>query len=31
VTEAYLPIVKKHKDDPFTEQEKEWQQLRRGR
>ncbi|EGD96259.1 coproporphyrinogen III oxidase [Trichophyton tonsurans CBS 112818] len=28
---AYVPIVKKRKDMPFTEQEKDWQQLRRGR
>ncbi|GLC33631.1 hypothetical protein PLESTB_000097800 [Pleodorina starrii] len=31
VVAAYCPIVVKHKDDPFTEQEKQWQQLRRGR
>jgi coproporphyrinogen III oxidase len=31
VVEAYVPIVKRHKDDAFTEQEKRWQQLRRGR
>jgi coproporphyrinogen III oxidase len=30
VTESYLPIVNKHKNDPFTEQQKEWQQMRRG-
>jgi len=28
---AYLPLVKKHKDDAFTEKQKEWQQMRRGR
>ncbi|KAJ3274704.1 Coproporphyrinogen-III oxidase [Terramyces sp. JEL0728] len=27
----YLPIVQKRKDLPYTKQEKEWQQLRRGR
>jgi hypothetical protein len=31
VVQSYLPIVKRHKDDPFTEQEKRWQQMRRGR
>ncbi|GAB4824045.1 hypothetical protein N2152v2_011091 [Parachlorella kessleri] len=31
ITEAYLPIVRRHKDDPYTEQEKRWQQMRRGR
>merc|ERR1711972_211562 len=31
VTEAYVPIVKKHKDDEFTQQQKDWQQMRRGR
>jgi len=31
VTKSYLPIVAKHKDDPFTEEQKQWQQLRRGR
>lgn len=31
VVEAYLPIVRKHKDDPFTEEQKNWQQIRRGR
>ena len=31
VVPAYLPLVAKHKDDEFTEQQKEWQQLRRGR
>ncbi|KAI9749101.1 MAG: Coproporphyrinogen-III oxidase [Lichina confinis] len=28
---SYMPIVERRKDAPFTEQEKEWQQLRRGR
>lgn len=27
----YVPILHKHKDEPFTEKEKEWQMLRRGR
>eukprot|EP00199_Chlamydomonas_sp_CCMP681_P002002 CAMPEP_0119105654 /NCGR_PEP_ID=MMETSP1180-20130426/3562_1 /TAXON_ID=3052 ORGANISM="Chlamydomonas cf sp, Strain CCMP681" /NCGR_SAMPLE_ID=MMETSP1180 /ASSEMBLY_ACC=CAM_ASM_000741 /LENGTH=351 /DNA_ID=CAMNT_0007090771 /DNA_START=140 /DNA_END=1195 /DNA_ORIENTATION=+ len=31
VVEAYLPIIKKHKEDSFTEEEKRWQLLRRGR
>jgi len=31
VVPAYLPLVAKHKDDAFTEQQKEWQQMRRGR
>jgi coproporphyrinogen III oxidase len=31
VVPAYVPIVVKHKDDDYTEEEKEWQQLRRGR
>ena len=31
VTDAYLPIVAKRKDSPFTEKEKEWQLMRRGR
>lgn len=29
--EAYLPIVEKHKDEDFTEREKKFQLLRRGR
>jgi coproporphyrinogen III oxidase len=29
--EAYLPIVKKHKDDPYGEREREFQAFRRGR
>jgi coproporphyrinogen III oxidase len=28
---AYLPILGARKDTPFTPQDKEWQQLRRGR
>lgn len=28
---SYLPIMRKRKDQPFTEEEKQWQQLRRGR
>jgi coproporphyrinogen III oxidase len=28
---AYIPIVEKHKDEHFTESEKHWQLLRRGR
>ena len=28
---SYLPIVSKRKDMPFTEKEKQWQQIRRGR
>ncbi|KAF3483557.1 coproporphyrinogen III oxidase [Arthroderma uncinatum] len=28
---SYVPILNKRKDMPFTEQEKDWQQLRRGR
>ncbi len=31
VVPSYLPIVDKHKDDPFTEKNKEWQLMRRGR
>ena len=31
VTKAYLPIVDKHKSDPFTQKQKEWQLMRRGR
>ena len=29
--EAYLPIVKRQKDTPFTREEKDWQEIRRGR
>ncbi|KAK4133268.1 hypothetical protein BT67DRAFT_424191 [Trichocladium antarcticum] len=28
---TYVPIVNRRKDMPFTEQEKEWQQIRRGK
>lgn len=28
---SYLPLVEKHKNDPVTQRQKEWQQLRRGR
>ncbi|KAI1873622.1 hypothetical protein JX265_005244 [Neoarthrinium moseri] len=28
---SYLPILEKRKDLPFTQQEKDWQQIRRGR
>ncbi|EKX45131.1 plastid coproporphyrinogen oxidase [Guillardia theta CCMP2712] len=31
VPKAYLPIVEAHKNDPFTQKEKEWQLMRRGR
>ena len=31
VVESYLPIVMRHKDDPYTPEQKEWQQMRRGR
>ncbi|KAM5182383.1 oxygen-dependent coproporphyrinogen-III oxidase, mitochondrial [Mantella aurantiaca] len=31
VVPCYVPIVMKHKSDPFTPEEKQWQQLRRGR
>lgn len=31
VVQAYGPIIEKHKDDPYTEQEKQWQLIRRGR
>lgn len=31
VVPAYLPIIEKRKDVPFTEDHKAWQQLRRGR
>ena len=31
VVPAYVPLVAKHKDDEFTEQQREWQQMRRGR
>lgn len=28
---AYVPLVEKHKDDAFTPEQKNWQQIRRGR
>lgn len=31
LTDAYIPIVRKRKDMPFTPEQKQWQQLRRGR
>ena len=31
VAEAYVPIIVKHKDDAFTDKQREWQQIRRGR
>ena len=31
VVPAYVPLVSKHKDDKFTPEQREWQQLRRGR
>lgn len=31
VIPAYIPIIEKRKDTPFTEEHKAWQQLRRGR
>jgi coproporphyrinogen III oxidase len=31
VVEAYCPLVKKHKDDKFTPEQKQWQAVRRGR
>jgi len=31
VINAYGPIIEKHKNDEFTQQEKEWQLVRRGR
>jgi coproporphyrinogen III oxidase len=31
VVKAYGPIVEKHKDDAYTQEEKEWQLMRRGR
>lgn len=29
--DSYVPIVEKRKDMPFTEKQKQWQQMRRGR
>eukprot|EP00293_Proteomonas_sulcata_P004389 CAMPEP_0184321106 /NCGR_PEP_ID=MMETSP1049-20130417/117373_1 /TAXON_ID=77928 /ORGANISM="Proteomonas sulcata, Strain CCMP704" /LENGTH=385 /DNA_ID=CAMNT_0026641803 /DNA_START=52 /DNA_END=1209 /DNA_ORIENTATION=+ len=31
VPKAYLPIIEAHKDDDFTQEQKEWQLMRRGR
>ena len=31
VVPAYVPLVAKHKDDEFSDREREWQQMRRGR
>ena len=31
VIPAYVPIVEKHKNDPFTEKQIQWQLMRRGR
>lgn len=31
VINSYGPIVEKHKDDDFTQKQKDWQQMRRGR
>lgn len=31
VVDSYVPLVAKHKDDEFTQANKEWQQIRRGR
>ena len=31
VMPSYIPIVIKHKDDPYTDKERQWQLLRRGR
>jgi len=31
VVPSYLPLVAKHKDDDFTQKQREWQQMRRGR
>lgn len=31
VIPSYIPLVKKHKNDKFTEAEREWQLIRRGR
>ena len=31
VLPCYVPIVEKHKDDPYTDKERLWQLLRRGR
>lgn len=31
VLPGYVPIVEKHKDDPYTDEQQQWQLLRRGR
>ncbi|EFN51101.1 hypothetical protein CHLNCDRAFT_33234, partial [Chlorella variabilis] len=31
IAESYVPIINKHKRDPYSPRQKEWQQLRRGR
>ncbi|KAI7837822.1 hypothetical protein COHA_008310 [Chlorella ohadii] len=31
IVESYVPIIKKHKTDPYSERQKQWQQIRRGR
>lgn len=31
VIPAYIPIIERRKNTPFTDKHKEWQQLRRGR
>ena len=31
IAEAYCPLVKKHMNDYYTPEQKEWQQIRRGR
>ena len=31
VVPSYIPIVEKHMNDPYTAEQKRWQQLRRGR
>ena len=31
VLPSYIPLVLKHKDDPYTDKEHQWQLLRRGR
>nr|SVE78806.1 EOG090X04L5 [Daphnia lumholtzi] len=31
VVPSYVPLVKKHKNDPYTSAERDWQLLRRGR
>lgn len=31
VVDAYAPLIVKHQNDPFTPEQKQWQQIRRGR